>query len=296
MDSFEGNSSDPASLHKYAYCWDNPASNYDPSGHLTLGEISTSTAIGSGLSWGFFGALSGAVTTYRHNGNQLGWNVAGNAAIGGAVGFAGGFFLGPLPPTAWTTGGGPWMLALLSGIAANGAVQEYQAGYADLAVLDAAFAVAPFMLTYRELSIKFEGYIESTLTAAGKGVIGEEAAAKAFARAGYESLKCRLSSNNGPDGVFVKYNADGTISDLVVAESKYAANGYARLSTTKTMGQQMSWEWIDANINLMRMSADPEVAQTGDLLFLNRDVIARKVNVVDQWGVNRWNTVTLPQD
>ncbi len=149
-DSYEGNGSDPTSLHKYTFCGNNPANAYDRSGQAeTLGEIGAATAIASGLTWGFWGALSGAYTTYRHNGNQFGWNMLGNAAIGGGVGFLGGYFLGPLPPTVWTTGAGPWMLALLSGIAANGAVQEYRAGYGDLAALDAAFAICPFMMTAR---------------------------------------------------------------------------------------------------------------------------------------------------
>ena len=92
QDSYEGNGSDPASLHKYTYCGNNPANCYDPSGHETLGEIGAATAIASGVTWGFVGALTSAYSTFRHNGDQFGWNVAGNAAIGGAVGFAGDTF------------------------------------------------------------------------------------------------------------------------------------------------------------------------------------------------------------
>jgi len=153
QDSFEGFGNDPTSLHKYTYCGSNPVNASDPSGNWTLTELGISTATASGITWGFWGALSGAYTTFRHIGNQFGWNMAVNAGIGGAVGFVGGYFLGPLPPTAWTTGAGPWMLALLSGIAANSAVQEYQAGYGDLAALDAAFAICPLMLTTRQLVI-----------------------------------------------------------------------------------------------------------------------------------------------
>jgi RHS repeat-associated protein len=48
QDSFEGFGSDPASLHKYTYCANNPVNCYDPSGHITLGEIGTAAAIGAG--------------------------------------------------------------------------------------------------------------------------------------------------------------------------------------------------------------------------------------------------------
>src|SRR5205823_5745756 len=59
QDSFHGFGTDPASLHKYVYCANNPANAYDPSGHLTLNEVMQSTAIRSGLAWGFWGALYG---------------------------------------------------------------------------------------------------------------------------------------------------------------------------------------------------------------------------------------------
>jgi RHS repeat-associated protein len=39
MDSYEGSPQDPQSLHKYAYCSDNPVNYHDPSGHDTLGDV-----------------------------------------------------------------------------------------------------------------------------------------------------------------------------------------------------------------------------------------------------------------
>jgi RHS repeat-associated protein len=36
MDSYEGNQSDPLSLHKYLYCHGDPANNWDPSGHIKI--------------------------------------------------------------------------------------------------------------------------------------------------------------------------------------------------------------------------------------------------------------------
>ncbi|NJM38612.1 MAG: RHS repeat-associated core domain-containing protein, partial [Akkermansiaceae bacterium] len=39
QDTYEGNNTDPASLHKYLYGNGNPVSNIDPSGNLSLGEV-----------------------------------------------------------------------------------------------------------------------------------------------------------------------------------------------------------------------------------------------------------------
>lgn len=51
MDSYEGNTQDPQSLHKYGYCHANPVNGIDPSGHLTtLQEAQTVTAMEVGIS------------------------------------------------------------------------------------------------------------------------------------------------------------------------------------------------------------------------------------------------------
>lgn len=52
MDSYEGEGSDPSSLHKYMYCRNNPLNRIDPRGNLDLAEISIAAGIGSLLSIG----------------------------------------------------------------------------------------------------------------------------------------------------------------------------------------------------------------------------------------------------
>ena len=49
MDTFEGNRSDPLSLHKYLYAQDNPINRVDPSGHESLASLTFSIAITSQL-------------------------------------------------------------------------------------------------------------------------------------------------------------------------------------------------------------------------------------------------------
>ena len=36
MDSYDGSSEDPLSLHKYLYCQDNPVMGSDPTGHASI--------------------------------------------------------------------------------------------------------------------------------------------------------------------------------------------------------------------------------------------------------------------
>ena len=54
MDSFEGYNSDPASLHKYNYCGNNPVNGFDPSGH---DEIGFATTIAANTDFNFWGSI-----------------------------------------------------------------------------------------------------------------------------------------------------------------------------------------------------------------------------------------------
>ena len=67
------------------------------------------------------------------------------------VGFLGGYFLGPLPASAWETPAAQLLIAALSALGLNQAVNELSAGYADLATMDALFSLAPFLLTPRQM-------------------------------------------------------------------------------------------------------------------------------------------------
>ena len=135
----------------------------------------------------------------------------------------------------------------------------------------------------------------SDFTTAQKGALGEARASLVFQRAGYSALPARLPSNNGFDGVFVKYDVDGmTPIDIIINESKFTSTGRTSLSNTN-MGRQMSPEWIDANIQKMRFSDDPAVVDTARLLRNNSELIRVKANVLDPQGVNRWNILNLPE-
>lgn len=134
----------------------------------------------------------------------------------------------------------------------------------------------------------------SHVTRAEKGLLGESRATIAYERAGYQQLPSMLSSNNGFDGVFIKKTPDGSVVDIIINESKFTSTGRASLANTN-MGKQMSPEWIDANIRKMLVSDDPAVRATARLLRNNTELIRTKANVLDPFGVNRWNVLKLPE-
>ncbi|MES1191717.1 MAG: hypothetical protein ABUS47_11650 [Steroidobacter sp.] len=105
----------------------------------------------------------------------------------------------------------------------------------------------------------------------------------------------RLSSNNGFDGVFVKYDTDGVSPlDIIINESKFTSTGKASLSNTN-MGRQMSPSWIDANIQKMMNSSNPTIMENGFFLDVNRDLIRTKINVLNPQGVNGWSVLKAPK-
>ncbi len=60
MDSYEGNSQDPQSLHKYLYAHANPVNGWDPTGHENLISLSIGSTISASLSAIYNGVVVGA--------------------------------------------------------------------------------------------------------------------------------------------------------------------------------------------------------------------------------------------
>jgi hypothetical protein len=96
MDSYEGGSYDPGSLHKYLYTRNNPTNLVDPSGHFSLVDtLNTSVLVGvlSGFTFGLVtggleGAINGAIqgatmgALVPLTGAGVGTYLLGNAARG----------------------------------------------------------------------------------------------------------------------------------------------------------------------------------------------------------------------
>jgi hypothetical protein len=135
----------------------------------------------------------------------------------------------------------------------------------------------------------------SGLSSAPKGVLAESRTALTMQKAGYQELPARLKRNNGFDGVWIKRDANGNIMDIVITESKFSSSGAASLTKTKTMGRQLSSEWIDGNLRRMRLSEDAEIRRTARILEQNRDLIRTKASVTDSSGVQRFNRINLPE-
>ncbi len=93
QDSFEGNGSDPASLHKYTYCGNNPANAYDPRGNFSITEMAHVGMIG-GLTTAWVGSISRALGAALGGGGWTGLLEAANNGI--AEDFTSGFVGGIL--------------------------------------------------------------------------------------------------------------------------------------------------------------------------------------------------------
>lgn len=134
----------------------------------------------------------------------------------------------------------------------------------------------------------------SDLTSIAKGDLAEARASLAYQRAGLSQLDSKLLSNNGFDGVFVRFDDIGNPTKIIINESKFSSSGYATLSDTTNMGKQLSEPWINGNINKMLRSDDVSVRATGQLLKANRDLIEIRTNLLTPDGINRGSRIKLP--
>ena len=92
-DSYEGSNGDPANLHRYLYCANDPVNWIDPSGYWSLSDLSATQKIA--LSVGAIGAVRGGYGAYRH-----GADVLQGAVSGFAAGYLATFAIIKWPPSA----------------------------------------------------------------------------------------------------------------------------------------------------------------------------------------------------
>lgn len=120
-----------------------------------------------------------------------------------------------------------------------------------------------------------------------KGDLGEDYADTVFAEVGYTKLPSKVGSNNGFDGLFVKYDSDGKPIDIIINESKF---GSSKRGKTVDGYKQMDADWIEMNIQKMKVSSDPATSQAGYLLENNPNLIRTKMNRLKKNGINRWSS------
>lgn len=150
MDPYAGNTQDPQSLHKYAYCHANPVNGIDPSGMFSVCEVTVTMAIQSiamkivspfvkpvesiftqGLLKGllpvnFFEQLKNSPSTA--SAIMIGGSLIGVAAKGIAVGFGGGVevLISPFTGTVGLYGYSEWVIGATR--ANSGAMATVKAG------------------------------------------------------------------------------------------------------------------------------------------------------------------------
>jgi YD repeat-containing protein len=277
----------PDGMSRYEWLSSNPITGHDPTGLFpNISEQFMKMSIQGGL----MGMLLGAIGDALFN-PQSTWQ--SKIAATGAGGLAG---LGGAATLAWAG------TASLAGIVAAGMVDggiysgltAWQRG----APLAQVYSEAATGAWYGGLSAGVIGYIlkaftgpmsdaAEELTRSRKALAAEGRARETLLRAGYAELPARLPSDHGFDGVFVK-SQNGQVVDIIITESKLSSTGRAYLTNTKTMGQQLSPQWIRANIDKMQASADPAIQQVGDFLHANFSLIRTKFNVMGPDMINHW--------
>ena len=111
--------------------------------------------------------------------------------------------------------------------------------------------------------------IDGLLTNQQKGVLGEAISDMVFLtdNTGFIKLESKINGNQGFDGLFVKYDSNREVEEVVIVEAKY---GTSSLSTSKK-GKQMSEPWIIATIDGMINNNNLQIKNVGLMLDDIRD-------------------------
>ena len=169
MDSFEGFGSDPASLHKYTYCGNNPINAWDPSGRITLsGQVivtAISTTVRAMVVKAFLGSMVGAYVGF-HVGfydaithgerepdrilDRMIGGAVGGAIIGGAYGAT-----SALPPP-WSRILGAGLTGYLLSLAAQDVGTSFGEGHHVGGVFRSVLLVFGVKFSARELTLAYQ--------------------------------------------------------------------------------------------------------------------------------------------
>ena len=114
------------------------------------------------------------------------------------------------------------------------------------------------------------------------GTKTEDLCDEIFQTNGFVKQPSKFGSNNGFDGVFIKYDANNNVQEIIINESKQVASaGNIKLNgRTPNKGPQMSEEWIGQTID--EMKGNPSLSILGNLLDVNRSKITKTVTAVDK--------------
>tara|TARA_Y100000588_G_scaffold368445_1_gene436353 strand:- start:697 stop:1221 length:525 start_codon:yes stop_codon:yes gene_type:complete len=144
-----------------------------------------------------------------------------------------------------------------------------------------------------------KGYKLSYLKNQTLGWIAEQRGIKTLQRAGYEIIDSKLPGNKGFDITAIKRAAGGEIKEIMIAESKYSANGRVKLARYKDADNlpflQMDDQWIRGVTNKMGRSGNAKLRELGNLISKNEGLVKRQLNVLDASGKTKWFPNKLPK-
>lgn len=194
MDSYEGNQSDPLSLHKYLYCHGNTINGIDPRGHdFSIISFTATAAINGAVAGMTFGAISGAYSYAKGASAKAAFAQAFKVAA--LTEFA---FISPLAAVAFTGGGVATLgLGIYSG---------------DVTVDD-----IPEIATYVIAAAVLHTAMNPSVAAAEAGSVSTSATVLEAANYAQTTYRAAFSSQGKRFLTFVAGKPINTIDDLVVA-------------------------------------------------------------------------------
>ncbi len=121
----------------------------------------------------------------------------------------------------------------------------------------------------QKVQISDSGWVVEFPNPHSKGRLGDSLTARRLTARGYEKAISKIDKIHGIDGVYIKYDGNRRLEEILIVENK--------VDGSQLVGDQMTADWITRNVDKMVAHPDVNVRRTGELIRRNPGMVRKQL-------------------